>query len=370
MAKSLDDCPEEVVTKTLLRLEVKSLLLCKSVSKTWLSIISDHNFVRSHLSRAVVASSSNPTLLIIKNLHRDYGTIDANVQQQSRGQLMELNVPDFPIRVNYLILPDALEVYSVVGSCNGIICLNCVVRNFLALWNPATRQCKEIYGPFQEPFENNVGFGYDSVSNDYKIIKIVEKTGSVDIPVVLVYSTNATCWTQLKVPILKNEKVCGKNIIFMSGVVYCALNNKLFLVDLHKEVVGLVPFPKSTGQRGSEIMDFNGSVACVFFDNGSGANLWTLDDVSGKMCWTKKFSLETNNIWLSCYLGAGKFYGKVLCQNDQVLYDYEKKIVKFYQIHGRINSFVALKYIETLVSLDGFKQVEKIQISHPHGKTI
>ncbi|KAK1397982.1 hypothetical protein POM88_007845 [Heracleum sosnowskyi] len=56
--------------------------------------------------------------------------------------------------------------------------------------------------------------------------------------------------------------------------------------DFHKEVLGLVLFPKSIKRKRSNVLDYEGSVAMVFQSvgdgRGAGVDLWTLDDVSGK----------------------------------------------------------------------------------------
>lgn len=79
--------------------------------------------------------------------------------------------------------------------------------------------------------------------------------------------------------------------IAVNGVLYFDCEDQLVTFDLHDEVFGLVPYPKSIQRKRSDIMDFEGSVAMVF-ESTPGVDLWTLDNVSGKLSWTKKFSIE------------------------------------------------------------------------------
>lgn len=61
-------------------------------------------------------------------------------------------------------------------------------------------------------------------------------------------------------------------------------------------------------------------------------------------------------------LGAGQFYGKKLLNGNvfmyNVLYDCENKETKYYGVGMEI-IFRTLKYTETLVSFEGFHQVEE-----------
>ncbi|KAK1375168.1 hypothetical protein POM88_031361 [Heracleum sosnowskyi] len=160
-------------------------------------------------------------------------------------------------------------------------------------------------------------------------------------------------------------------------VLYFDGGDVLVSFDLHDEVFRLVQFPSLIRRRKrSDVLDFEGSLAMVFESGPGVVDLWTLDHVSKEVSWTKKFSfgndlddLETK-IWLSCYLGAGQFYGTKLLNGNcflyEVLYYYEKK--KETQCYGLLEYFAnhilrhaTYKYMETLVSLDGFEQVENVR---------
>lgn len=65
------------------------------------------------------------------------------------------------------------------GSIIGILCI--YLSNEIVLWNPTTDEFKviphSIVVDFVPPYRDNLkhlhGFGYDSVNNDYKIIRLV-----------------------------------------------------------------------------------------------------------------------------------------------------------------------------------------------------
>ncbi|KAK1398926.1 hypothetical protein POM88_008789 [Heracleum sosnowskyi] len=265
-----------------------------------------------------------------------------------------------------LVMPHIFDYSRVISSYNGIIYLADYFGSAVYLWNPSIRQCKKL--PSLKPYATRsmpvkIGFGYDSISNGYKVFRIVfEKIFDV-VPIVQVYSTNADIWREFHAPILKNWKIYKQTNIVVNGVMYFDGGDELISFDLHNEVFGLVPFPSFIQRKGSDVLDFEGFVALVFesVGYGPGLDLWTLDDVSGEVSWTKRFSIEVNsdrNIWLYCYLGAGQFYGCKLMNGNVFLYDCdEKKEARYFEL-GEENSSLTLKYIETLVSLDGFEQVE------------
>lgn len=104
--------PEEMVFEVLQRLPVKSLLRFKSECKSWLSIISDPEFVKTHpknmalkkVSLLMLTYNPQPNLLVPSSNYFDF--------------------------LYLLILCD----FIVIGSCNGIICLK--DDDLFYLWNP------------------------------------------------------------------------------------------------------------------------------------------------------------------------------------------------------------------------------------------
>lgn len=83
---------------------------------------------------------------------------------------------DRSIRLNHPID----ELSHVVGSCNGLLCL-ADKANKLYLWNPVTRQVKNMPGYKYTVDKNSdvdsvaFGFGFDHATSDYKAVRIVQK---------------------------------------------------------------------------------------------------------------------------------------------------------------------------------------------------
>lgn len=414
--RSLSDFPEGMVTEILLRLPVKSLLLCKSVCKPWLSTISNPHFVKSHIQHSII--TNDPTLLNLINA-RELAFLfwepfayaleptPAELQQQQRQRRRRhlinqaLNDADgqdlskLHLQFDRVDIPGPFAMARFMTCCNGVICLS--NYNVVYLWNPSINKFKKV--PFDyvylwetgpRDFPVNVGFGYDSISNEYKLLRFVYKNREDVVPVVKVYYINADSCRELQGPVLKTKITQWPSTISVNGVLYFDGEDQLVSFNLHDEVFGQVLFPNSIQRKRSDIMDFEGSVAMVF-ESGSGVDLWTLDNVAGEFSWTKKFSIEyglddlDTEIWLSCYLGAKQFYGKKLLNGNyfvyEILYDYVKKETKYYGLreeyvniyktleeseeyvpvileHSVVPVHAVLKYTQTLVSLNGFEPVE------------
>lgn len=74
-----------------------------------------------------------------------------------------------------------MNYFSVVGSCNGLICLSDDQRGYMDdiyLWNPSIRKSFALptYNVTFEshgPFMHCLGFGFDSVTDDFKVVRVV-----------------------------------------------------------------------------------------------------------------------------------------------------------------------------------------------------
>ncbi|KAK1398988.1 hypothetical protein POM88_008851 [Heracleum sosnowskyi] len=411
--KHVSDLPETMITEVLIRLPVKSLLICNCVCKPWLSFISNPNFLKSHIQRSITASPSDPILLNMINVQqlgflasepREYFSYPtpAELQQQQRQrrrrQLVNQAVDDAsrqdlsesPLQFWRVALPGPFQMTHFIGCCNGIICLSSY--NVVYLWNPSIKKYRRLHFPNpQRSITVTVGFGYDSISNEYKILRLVYLNRNDVVPIAKVYHVNAGSSREFQGPNLTTQIYYfwpSPNNIVVNGVLYFDGGDQLVSFDLHEEVFGLVPFPNSILRKRSDIMDFEGSVAIVF-ESGTGVDLWTFD--KAEFSWTKKFSIEYGmydldiEIKLSCYLGAKQFYGEKSLNGNyfvhEILYDYEKKETKYYGLREKYVSIyaaseesemtvramledsivpvhAAFRFTETLVSLNGFEPVE------------
>ncbi|KAL1832086.1 hypothetical protein ACET3Z_001737 [Daucus carota] len=329
--------PKEMVANILCWLPGTLLVRFRCVCKTWQSIITDPYFIKTQMHCSQITAMKKASSLMVTRA----------ATYNNRPRFASISFQHY-----YLHLPGH---YRVIGSCNGILCLRNNVRCYL--WNPATMQSKELpkYPEINGRDMNytQLAFGFDALSDSYKVLKYICPCNVV--PIVQLYSTDTDSWKEIKVHDESISKIiCYPNIKLgpvISGVLYMGNMGHLISFDLHTEVFTALSFPKCKLVN-SEILDFEGSVAVVFESKRqrSPTGLWTLVSLGGERYWIKKFDINIR-YWLRSYLGGGLFYGK---SRKNILYNYRDDEFKSLPRLAKEPEAV-LRYTETLASVEGFK---------------
>lgn len=173
--------PEDVMMYLLTRLQVKSLLRLKYVSKAWCALIKSSTFINIHLNRTTTAKDE---FILLKRSFREEPNkyqstlsflFDVDDQIDRRTVFPDLDVP-------YLTTNCACISLRVLGPCRGLIVLT--DSEIIVLFNPTTRNYRLLppstyicpFG-FYEDIEG-VAFVFDSIVNDYKVTRISEVIGN------------------------------------------------------------------------------------------------------------------------------------------------------------------------------------------------
>ncbi|KAK1393192.1 hypothetical protein POM88_012248 [Heracleum sosnowskyi] len=354
---------EDIIFEILSWLPIISLLRSRAVCKLWRSIISNPRFVETHLANSQKKQASvlrAGVLRVYKIVRNEEDFIDIAFMD-TRNDSVRLDLP-----------PLFVGMKNYIRTCNGIICHSNRQGDIIHLWNPSTKQFKILPTPKIQAhcFNLDLGFCFDSVSKDYKLLRVVSNNFSSDGIVTSVleaelYSANADSWKKIQVPktvksfwpLLNSKCVHAKN-----GVLYMDGAYELLSFDLRSEVIRVYPLHTFIPKRMSNILNLDGYVAMISESDSdpSVLSIWMMDDASGKMSWTKRFNLESDLKleWTDLYLGGGEFVAK----NDDVghiFYDYRKKVSK--RFPGPSDFFDVISvvgYTESLVSLEGFEQLE------------
>ncbi|XP_065879919.1 putative F-box protein At3g16210 [Euphorbia lathyris] len=164
----------DLIKDILSRLPIKYIKRFESVSKLWYSLINSDDFISAHLRR----TSRRPTLLIHRfhNPTGSYFTI--SLIDSLNAILRDVRVP---------FLNSVIRFPKIVGSCNGILCLDispCYARSFV-LWNISTRQFRLLPRPRINDSRRAywmvaTGFGHNPDTNDYKLVRIVNFQSKLD----------------------------------------------------------------------------------------------------------------------------------------------------------------------------------------------
>ncbi|GKU97525.1 hypothetical protein SLEP1_g10667 [Rubroshorea leprosula] len=198
------------------RLPVKSLVRFKSLSRPWHSLMDDPCFVGSHLKHAT--ETNRGSKLITRFLSELDLLCAEDLDSLGTGNLVKLGLPT---KNNWS------ECISLLGSCNGLICLGDCEN--LILWNKLTGEYRNVGLPpgalNQEqkllPFRSH-GFGYDSKNDDYKIMGIVDYYSKGYVfrrHEIKVYSLRNNTWKsiQCRLPFFsggaKTEDQMGKGLL-------------------------------------------------------------------------------------------------------------------------------------------------------------
>ncbi|XP_059285777.1 F-box protein CPR1-like [Lycium ferocissimum] len=162
---------EEITMDILSRLPVQSLLRFKCVSKFWMTLISEPYFMMKHLHHA--KNNQNSQKILVLN-----GKFSLYCSSLSSVQLAEdVHKLDWPSSGK----PWRCKIYGCYDGLAFIGFHNCPDTDLivLLLWNPSTRESIALPPPEFPPEDFCTwGLGYDSTSDDYKILKIDLKAHS------------------------------------------------------------------------------------------------------------------------------------------------------------------------------------------------
>ncbi|XP_062027477.1 F-box/kelch-repeat protein At3g23880-like [Rosa rugosa] len=185
-----------VIVEILSWLPAKSLLRFRCVCKPWRALFSDPYFIRRHLSR-INTKTNNSYSLFVKEIST-FRSMDCEAlfkySSHDDGPVLSREL-DFPI----LDVPFEFYYIDIIGSCNGLICLLLDWNtSVIMLWNPCTRESKVLPQPSIKNLPKFYGFGYDSTTDDYKVIVGSFSSTSSYEYVVVAYTLKTGSWRKLQ----------------------------------------------------------------------------------------------------------------------------------------------------------------------------
>ncbi|KAF1001674.1 hypothetical protein AG4045_002992, partial [Apium graveolens] len=214
--------PVELLTCIFICMHAKSLGICKCVSKSWNSLISDPYFIKSHLNKTSI------TKLILLPAEPEDGRNPESERSlysvhfdnnHSNGVASRLKFNLFTYRDN-----KNKNMWSRVwGSCDGLILVE-DYRKCMFLLNPTTLEFNMLpllpcrYRSNKSTC-NLFGLGYDSSCDDYAVVAIVYKYEEKDA-FVYIYTLKTKQWKGVESVMsgfLDNEHAAG---ILVGGSIY------------------------------------------------------------------------------------------------------------------------------------------------------
>ncbi|QHN97945.1 F-box/kelch-repeat protein At3g23880-like [Arachis ipaensis] len=254
--RQLSDVSDEIMMEILLRFPVRTLASLRSVCTSWRNLISSPPFTCNHLRRSCLL---DPTLTTLRIAYCTWAYRN-DVRCGTIGLLSVHSILDNPSEPTQVDCFREQRYYGIIGSCNGLLCLvdeHAFKYMHAILWNPCTGftfESPEISGEVRF-----CGFGYDHLSDSYKIFATIRTEGPSDFEFsTRIYTFGPTSsWRKIDdipvalfgVPIDNPSWAVNREGEFFGSSILCTLNwcvnHVVLYFDLGKETYGHFPLPDS-----------------------------------------------------------------------------------------------------------------------------
>ncbi|CAM8915225.1 unnamed protein product [Rhodiola kirilowii] len=318
--RELPELPHDVIVDILSRLPCKSLVKFRCVSKLWNSLIRSHKFAKLQFSRSI-GDTSRQCVLLRPEPFCSINYEDLDEFFEDRFEL--INQEDVPPLVAGVDIDNDADL---IGECNGLLCFMLMKRDqksFL-LWNPTTRECKEVR---KNDVANLVdvgcmfdfdirttsdtkdradiyGFGYDSISDDYKIVRLMSDLPRTKVVDVEIYMVGRRTWRKIEHPV--SGMICifrndfrVDNCAFLNGACHWftykfATNDTAILrFDLGKEELEELTLPPYLSKSDfiSEVLVLGGKLVLPNKINNIEMDIWIMNEYGVGSSFTKKMTV-------------------------------------------------------------------------------
>ncbi|KAM0024035.1 putative F-box domain-containing protein [Helianthus debilis subsp. tardiflorus] len=260
--------PSEIIEEILSRLPVKSILRFKSVSKPWLSRISDPSFTKLHLTRASAA-------------HRTALFISAYDDSTRKRHLLSAAHDGGPV-THLMTLDDACSTdITEAEHLNGLVLFTCM-KPFsdydhaeVFVLNPSTHNIFKLFYP--DFLINGKGrvrysFAFNECTNEHKIL-MMRKFSEPKKTEIMIFSLSNYSWRKISPMAVKHPVGC------LPGHLTLTRGSKLSIFS-----TPIVP-------KIQRILKINGRVAVVCRDHVVESNkmhIWILYDYETHV-WVQEF---------------------------------------------------------------------------------
>ncbi|EOA18871.1 hypothetical protein CARUB_v10007494mg [Capsella rubella] len=333
----------DLLEEIFLRLPLQSILISKSVSKRWRSLLESKTFVERRMRL-----QKNRKLLAAYNC--DCGR-EPRLLQGTRSKGGEKMV--------YLHCNTARPSLT----CDGLVCI--LEPHWIDVLNPWTRQLRRYAFGFGtmigvwtafSPINWAMGFGKDKVTGNYKVVKMCLLPSSevrVRDPEMeySVLDVETGEWRMLSPPPCKVSAVKGS--VCVNGLIYWLhyTNERIHQVlalDLHKEEFHNVSVPAMSVMQETNIVNLDGRLAIA---NTYTTAEWKLEimsmDTEVKR-WTKTYSIPLENRVVSQERQNRWFTPvSVSKQGNLVFYDNHSRLFKYYP---RKNAIMCISLATCVIS--------------------
>ncbi|CAI9099954.1 OLC1v1036857C1 [Oldenlandia corymbosa var. corymbosa] len=261
----------------------------------------------------------------LRDVHMDHKLVFATIEGESRElKFKECDVysalyePMSKPKVTNLDFPvsgKGHKAISIVGSCNGLICVVVDYKDVF-LWNPCTKRSNKLPSSgmkVEDPeliVHSNImsyGFGYDEASNDYKVVVI-----SSDLfgngkfkSLATIFSLKTNSWKKVD---HFNECIRDESCPFVNGKLHWTATRgekepgksdaglKIVTLDLANELWGKIELPDFGGKGvfNWSLGKLKGCLSLSALRRGGEVDVWVMKEYGVKESWTKMAILPHN----------------------------------------------------------------------------
>ncbi|XP_004505384.1 putative F-box protein At3g20705 [Cicer arietinum] len=342
----LNHIHDDLAFSILSKLPLKSMKRFECIKKSWSILFENHNFMKmfrnNFLSNNNDSDSSN-TFLLLNDVdppappeqYRDCSFYLFSSESERFDNRIKLDLPFSIDNFGYGIF--------ILGfnSINGIFCVSREgpLRLRIVLWNPTTAEFfvippspEECVPPYRSPFMELIGFGYDHIRDDYKVIRYIKflptTDEEVDVPlkdrsfdpVLEIYSFSSNSWRILDIdmPYTYIDEFCNGTGVHINGMChwwcrrYSSLEEYLVSFDLINEA--LIATPASLdmyegcklGQMARHLVVLNESISLISnCPETSTFHISTLGELGVEKSWITLFVVGPLP-FIECPIGVGK----------------------------------------------------------------
>ncbi|CAH1449952.1 unnamed protein product [Lactuca virosa] len=254
---------------------------------------------------------------------------------------------------------------DTIASCNGTFCL--LTEKGFTLWNPSIRRKLNVpeFPRRSESFSlQGIGFGFDPISDDYKIVRISNVKNHS-----FVYVVKSGTWCEIASPNHANQILSVRyDALFFNGVLHWVIYvchtepkdiyiRRILTFDLSTHVFGMIPLPTSNRHWiTTGLTTIQGSLALISYNDEfkeSWIRVWRDDS------WSVVFKINTDELYV---VGALELHPQATNNGDLLLNTYSHRL-HVYNLKtgvssrvGEFNAALSLCYfyqcVETLHLLD------------------
>ncbi|XP_042500549.1 F-box protein At5g49610-like isoform X1 [Macadamia integrifolia] len=313
MMMMIMNLPRDIIFEILSRLPIESLLQCMSVCKLWSTFRYDSNFIDLHHTKSIMHRP--PTLVLITSSPMEpkdklSSILTVSPDREGGGGGGDCRKAK-PIPLGFELEGNCLDI---MGSCNGFICIaEREGLGLICLCNPITRErfmLPKSHRILPRTFSNSrpinsVGFGFDSVSKKYKVVRALYYTNCYDKVTrycEIITVGEESSWRKLEFPNMsvQDQHVCGRDLygyileqyethpVLLDGTLYWLIENHNFDSDNGEYILALdidsekfwtidcCPPPRKCRERRS-LIQMDGSLAIVDYAFTYRLSIWSMD---------------------------------------------------------------------------------------------